>query len=153
MPRGPSERSLAEARSLLLKSHLAHPPKRGYKTPIVVPQYSDDELRPLAGRRGLRLLHQMSRRADASLRRHPNQAEALAIVLLARRSGVLDKHLTVLPSARTLWRVAERGTVRSETEANLVEAVLLRAELSVALGPWADVLGSALDPWLRRKPR
>jgi len=148
MPRSPSERALAEARSLLLKSHLAHPPKRGYRPPSVMPQYSDADVRPLADREGLKLLHQISRRADASLRSHPNQAEALAIVLLTRRSGVFEKHLTALPSARTLKRIAERGVVRSEKEAKLVESVLRHGELTTALGYWAEALGHALDPWL-----
>jgi hypothetical protein len=153
MPRGSSARSLLEARSLLLKTSLSFPPTRGHRFPTVAPSYTDDDARPLSNRGGLKLLHQISRRADAALRSHPKQAECLAVVLLCRRSGVLEKHLTVLPSARMLKRIAERGQVRNEREAKLVEAVLLHRELTSHLGEWAEVLGLALDPWLSRTAR
>jgi hypothetical protein len=61
---------------------------------------------------------------------------------------VLEKHLTVLPSARTLKRIAERREIRSKREAILVKSVLLHGELTTSLGEWAEILGRALDPWL-----
>ena len=151
MPRGPSAQNFADARSLLLKSVMGSPPRRGGRDPIRAPQYTDEDVGPLADREGLKLLRQVSRRGDASLRSHPRQADCLSIVLLCRRSGVLEKHLPVLPSARALKRIADRGDVRNKREALLVQQVLSHQELLSHLGEWAEVLGRSLDPWLRRK--
>jgi hypothetical protein len=143
----PSALRLADAKSLLLKTSVAIPPKRGRYVPRIVKSTETAYSRPLATREGLKLLRQVSARVDRMLRSSPNQVGALQAVLWCRDNGVLQKHLPVLPSARTLKRVADRGIVESAKEARLVESVLSDATLVAELGPWAEVLGQALDPW------
>ena len=147
MPRPPSSAAIREAQSLLLKSvgyeSAASRRKRGLSAPSI----SEAEARPLANGEGLTLLRQVSRRVDGFLRDRKDQADALLSVIRLREFGVMPKHLPVLPSARTLQRVSNRGRVASRAEASLVESVLRNAELAYHLGENAEALGIALDAW------
>jgi hypothetical protein len=147
MPQPPSARSLAEANSLLQKTSVAIPRNRGRYVPRPASSVPSRDAHRFASREGLKLLRQISARVDRMLRSSPNQVGALLAVLWCQRSGVLEKHLPVLQSARVLRRVAERGSVETSTEAKLVESVLADSTLVTELGPWAEVLGRGLDPW------
>ena len=60
---------------------------------------------------------------------------------------MLPKHLPVLPTARKLARICERGRVISHTEASLLLSVLKNSDLVMLLGPNAELVGQVLDTW------
>jgi len=98
-------------------------------------------------------LSALSREIDTWLREVQAPSDALLIVAKMRKSGVLEKHLPVLPSARKLKAVADRGTVRTKAEAQLITAVFNNPALSQLLHTHESALGAALDAWQASRKR
>jgi hypothetical protein len=152
MPRHPSSAAIREAQSLLLKTLGYESEQKRRRHGLSPPVVTEAEASKLASGEGLKLLRQVGRRVDGFLKERRDQSDALLSVVRLREFGVLPKHLPVLPSARMLVRVCDRGRAASAREAALVEAalvlrVLKNPELVGLLGENAEVLGRALDGW------
>jgi hypothetical protein len=147
MPRQPSSAAIREAQSLLLKTLGYESEQKRRRHGLPPPVVTESEASKLASGEGLKLLRQVGRRVDGFLKERKDQSDALLSVIRLRELGVLPKHLPVLPSARMLVRVCNRGRAASAREATLVLRVLKNPELVGLLGENAEVLGRALDEW------
>ena len=101
----------------------------------------------LAARGDRATLMHLSGEVDVLLREAHDAPIALAVVATMQDRGIPSRYLPVLPSARRLRAIAERGAIRTATEASLVQAVLDTPELTRLLDRHAAVLGAALDRW------
>jgi hypothetical protein len=89
----------------------------------------------------------LGREVDGWLREVHEPSEALLLVARMRTGGVRECDLPVLASAKRLKAIATRGSVRSWSEAKLVQSVLANAELAKVLGPRSVELRTALGKW------
>jgi hypothetical protein len=103
--------------------------------------------RDLTGRNDLSTLRALSREVDVWLKEVHESTEALTIIAAMQNNGTAQKNLPVLPAARKLRSVVERGAVKTTSEATLVTAVLRNPELSKLLAAHTTNLSEALRRW------
>ncbi len=101
----------------------------------------------LARKNDLATLLTLGKEVDRWLREVHAPAEALLLVTKLRSAGVHEEHLPVLPAAKRLRAIAERGSIRSKSEADLTQSVLTNAELRERLQAVQSELRIALDEW------
>jgi hypothetical protein len=89
----------------------------------------------------------LAREVDRWLRDVHQPSDALLLVAKMRSRGVRDSELPVLAAARRLETVTKRGSICSESEAELVQSTLANAELAKLLGARAVELGIVLAKW------
>ena len=108
-----------------------------------LPEYA----RELAGKGDRQTLLAPSREVDVWLREIHAPAEALALIAKMQSSGVIEGYLPVLAAARQLKVIAERGSISSKKDAELVRSVFAVPALRALLGAHGNALGAALDTW------
>jgi hypothetical protein len=101
----------------------------------------------LAGKEDRTTLLALSREVDTWLREAHEPTEALVLVARMQSRSVLEVHLPVLVSAKKLRTIANRGTIKSSAEAQLVQSVFANTELVHLLREHGHSLGAALDQW------
>jgi hypothetical protein len=107
----------------------------------------------LAQHEDIATLRALGKEVDKWLRELHAPAEALLLVAKLRSAGVDEEHLPVLPAAKKLRSIAERGSIRSKSEADLTRSVLANTELSKRLQAVNSRLRVALAAWhTRGKP-
>jgi len=92
-------------------------------------------------------LFTLSREVDKWLTEIHSPAEGLLVAAKMRAAGVWEEHIPVLPSARKLRSIYERGTVNTKSEAELLECVFANPELGHLLEGVHAELGAALHKW------
>ncbi len=98
-----------------------------------------------AGDRGTLLA--LSREVDVWLREAHEPVVSLAVVAAMQESGIPRRFLPVLPSAKRLRGIAERGVVRTALEASLVRSVIESPWMPGLLREHFASLAAALDGW------
>jgi hypothetical protein len=92
----------------------------------------------------------LSREVDVCLREAHEPAVSLAVVAAMQASGVPGRYLPVLPSAKRLRGIAERGVVSTALEASLVRSVMESPWMPGLLREHFNSLSAALDGWQSR---
>jgi hypothetical protein len=89
----------------------------------------------------------LSREVDMWLREAHEPMVSLAVVAAMQESGIPKRYLPVLPSARRLRGVVERGKVRTSLEASLVRSAVDSPWMQDLLREQLKSLCVALDEW------
>ena len=108
-----------------------------------LPEYATE----LAGLNDRTTLLALGREVDRWLREVHEPSEALLLIARMRSRGVRESELPVLASAKRLLAVVTRGSIRSKSEAVLVQSILANEQLAKLLGARAIELNAALAKW------
>ena len=138
----------AECKSLAVKVHayVSEASIQGHATDRDLhglPEYAAE----LAERNDRTTLMALGREVDRWLREVHEPSEALLLIANMRSRGVRESELPVLASAKRLLAVVTRGSIKSKSEAELVQSILANEELAKLLGARALELNATLTKW------